>query len=822
MFILKIFYMLFSWNLLKRYINIKDDPKQIANYLTLKTCEIEEIITRKVPEDVVIAYVTSCKKHPDADKLFVTSVDCWEKWIFQIVTWAENIKKDIYVPVALEWAYLPEKDLKIKSVKMRGLDSNGMICSKEELWIQEDLDLHGIWILDEDLNDLSKKDLWKPLSHKIPFIDNFIFDIDNKTLTNRPDLTWHLGQAIDLYAIYKVFDKQKIYMNDVSNILKQFANTNIFEIIEHSKQSDKKVFLDTPKARSYVALDIQDIKVKKSWFKERLELVDLWEQTVNNYVDFSNLFMFLTWQPVHFFDTDKIKGNITVKEAKWWEEFIDLLDKKHILNSWDIIITDDEKILALAWIIWWKSSSITEHTQNITVEIWNFDPIQIRKTWNSHDLRTNAKIRFEKNINPLYTLYSLLLFLDQFKISWLSGNITGLAFAYDKETQWQFTKKVPVDFKELKSFIWVDNLDEEKVNLILSQLWFEVFKDAVKVPYWRSPSDINIKEDVFEEIIRIYGYENISWKDLERNVDYVDYNDQTEIVRLVEQIFIENYNYTLLETYPWFDLDLISKFKELDTDRLYSLQNAISSENKYLRDNLYYNLIWVISKNFRTYDDIKILETWKVFHQDNGEELVLWACSYKKEVKNWKENNIFEFKNIIDDILKNYNLKWLIEYKKEDIEGIAHPKQSAKILLNKQEIWTVFTLHPYYHKEFKFPEKSQITLLQVNLEKLISLRSKAKTKSVQKLEYNTLEDQIVQRDLSFVISKKEDYDKVLFPVWKIKDIKDYEVFDIYDLDNKKSISLKITIKWEKMDNEYINSIMNKVIQAVEKNWWTLR
>jgi len=814
--------MLFSWNLLKRYINIKDEPESIANYLTLKTCEIESIYKRNIPENVVIWYVTFCEKHSNADKLFVTNIDCWDKWTFQIVTWAENIKKDIYVPVALSWTYLPAKDINIKPVNMRWIKSVGMICSKEELWIQEDLHMHGIWILDDDLNTLSKADLWKPIILELPFLNNFVFDIDNKTLTNRPDLTWHLWQAIELYTIYKNFDSSKIYMHNILNIFEQFSNTNIFELLEHANKAEKKVFLDTEKARSYIALEIKDIKVEKSWFKERLELIDLQEKPINNYVDFSNLFMFLTSSPIHFFDADKINWNIVVRQSVWWEKFIDIMWKEHILQVWDVIITDDEKILALAWIIWWFWSGITQHTKNILVEIANFDPIQIRKTWNRLNLRTNAKIRFEKNINPLFSLYSLLLFLDQFKLSWLQWKIWWLSYAYDNETKKLFSKMVNIDFSELKNFIWIDDLDQQKINDILSYLWFSIFKNAVKVPYFRSPADINIKEDIFEELIRIYGYENIHWKNLQKEVEFVDYNPKIQITRLFEEIFVDNYHYTLIETYSWFEEKFVNNFKELNKDTLYSLQNPIAPENKYLRDNLYYNLIQVVEKNFRNYDNIKIFEIWKIFNQEFKEKLVVWACIYKKNVNSWKENNIFELKNIVNDILQKYDIRWLVEYKKENIQGIAHPKQSAKIFLNNQFIWEIFTLHPYYHKEFKFDEKSQITLLQIDLEKLIDFKLDLVIQPIHKIDYNTTQDQIVQRDLSFVIKKDDDYWKILSWIWDIEEIKDYEVFDIYDLEDKKSISLTITIKWENMDNNYINSIMQKAIKAVEKVWWTLR
>ncbi len=816
--------MLFHGNLLKRYINLKDTPKNIANYLTLKTCEIEEIKERKIPDEVVIGYVIKCEKHPDADKLKITEVDCGPKWIFQIVTGADNIKSDIYVPVALPGAYLPAKDLKIKPVKMRGVESNWMICSKEELGISEDLDKHWIWILDEDLNTLSKEDLGKKLADEVPFLNNFIFDIDNKTLTNRPDLTWHLGQAIELNTIYKLLDPEKIYFSNINQVFEIFKNTNIFDVLEHSTKW-KDVYVETSKVRTYLTLQINDIEIKASDFKTRLDLIDLGGESINNWVDFSNLFMYLTSQPIHFFDADKIKGNIVVKEAKGGEKFTDLTWKEHILEKWDIIITDDEKILALGGIIWWAGSEVTKYTKNILVEIANFDPIQIRKTGNRLNLRTDAKIRFEKNISGLFSLYALILFLDQLKLSGLSYTLGGLSYFYDESIKGLFNKWIDIDFDDLRNFSWTE-ISDEKIKFILENLWFDLVpidksKYKVKVPAWRSPADINIKEDLYEEVIRIYGYENIWGKSLERNMEYVPFNEKTDILRQVEQISVEDFHFTLLETYSWFDLNLVRKIKEIDTSDLFSLQNPTAPENKYLRDTLFFNLLGVVEKNFREFDNIRVVETWKVFNQNFKEKLVAGFMIYRKQVNNWKDNNIFVLKNLLQKILNNYGLKGLLEYKPIE-RDITHPKQNADILLNKQKIGEIYTLHPYYHKNLKIPEKAQITYLELDLEKLIELKNKLKSKPIQKVKYYTLEDQIVKRDLSFVIPKSDNYWKIIYAIKKINQIIDVEVFDIYDLGESKSISLTISIYGEKMTSEDINSVMDKAIKEVEKVWWKLR
>ena len=181
--------MLFSTNLLKRYISLDIEPKDLMSNMTLHACEVEQILERKLPELLVIGYVTETQKHPNADTLVVCQINCGHHGNYQICTAADNIAPDMYVPVALPGCYLPAIDLTIGERKMRGEESNGMICAKIELGIDEDADLHGIWILSEDFDDLTPADLGITLSKKYEWLNNTILDVDNKTINNRPDLT---------------------------------------------------------------------------------------------------------------------------------------------------------------------------------------------------------------------------------------------------------------------------------------------------------------------------------------------------------------------------------------------------------------------------------------------------------------------------------------------------------------------------------------------------------------------------------------------------------------------------------------------------------
>jgi len=834
--------MYYSLNLLKKYISISDDIKSIWDNLTLKTCEIEEIISRKIPKDVVIWKVTQLGKHSDADKLFVCQIDCGDAGQYQIVTWWENIKEWFYVPVALPWCYLPEIDLKIEPRQMRWLDSNWMICSKNEIWIKEDLEYHWIWLLNEDFVDLSDEDLWKPLAEKYPWLENDILDVDNKTLTNRPDLTGHFGIAVELNSIYSTFGPNYLKYNKASDYIKNFEDTNILELLQNSNKSQKKVVAQSDWVLTYILLEISDVEVKNASFYSRTLLSDLKMNPRNNWVDFSNLFVYLTGQPVHFFDADKLEWNIIVRDAKDGEEFVDLFDNKHILNSGDIVICDEKKILALAGVIGWWSSGVDESTKNIAIEIANFDAVRIRKTGTRLWLRTDAELRYEKTISPIYSLYALIFMLDEIKyfakdlgkytIWWLDYYIKEKAGILEMRN-----KKIKIDLSEVQKFIFGEEKDwfEDIARAILKGLGFKHKWDEFVVPVWRWTDDINIKQDLFEEIVRIYGYDNVWYKDIVNNVNYVKFTDDVKINREIEKICVDQLGFDQIETHPWIHDDLLQLF-DVDVKKLFSLKNPAVPEISHFRDSLFYSMLNGFEKNFRFFDNIKFFEIGKVWqktveHFDWKDQrkdfeklnMILWI--YSKSTTSWKQDKILELKWHLAVLFKKLEIEWNLEYRLTT-ETKFHPKKQWEIYLNGDKIGVVASLHPMYYEYFKFPEKAEIVFAELDVYKLQNLYFSKKDNFGQS-NYETLTDQIVFRDLSFVIDKKDNFGQVITAIQNITQIKDIQVFDIYQWENlsqdKKSISVKIKIAWDgKMKTEDINKIMDRAISEVEKVWGKLR
>lgn len=828
--------MKYSLDLLKKFISINDDIESIANKFTLKTVEVEEIIQRKIDKNIVIWKIKSVEKHPDADKLNICIVDCGNKWEYQIICGGINVADWIYVPTALPGAYFPKVDMKIEARKMRWVESNGMICSKAELEIQEDIDTHWIWDMQKDLDDLTDEDLWKPLVEKYSWLESKVIDVDNKWLTNRPDLTGHFGMAIELNAIY---ENDKISFNKVGEYFDTFKSTNIVDLLNSKEKTKIGLKSQTDNLNTYILMELNDINVSDSSFFTRMQIMDLSSKPISNWVDFSNLFMNITGQPVHFFDADKVKWNIIVRQAKKWEKFVDLFEKEQELIETDMVIADDEKILALAGVVWWIDSWVTKNTKNILVEIANFNPLSVRKTWVRLWLRTDAELRYEKNINPAYSMYVFILFLDLIKYYqkdlW-KYTIWWLSYYTKTEDVSYIQNRINIEQEKMEKFIFGKSKDWFKSNSdsILRWLWFEINGTIIWVPFWRSPDDINIVEDIYEEVARIYGYENIESTPLMAEIELSKTSTLVKLIRKIEETFVRNFKFNQVETYPWVWWKNLELF-DVKTDNLYNFKNPIDLDKPFLRDNLDYILINYIYKNSKFFEEFKIFDIGRVWSKlwDKKqisqfademvwEKLQLSAMYYQKSNKSWENDWLLVAKWEIEKLFKDLWLKLNIEYVKTDKKAY-HPKKQWNILYDWNIVWFIWTTHPLVLKENKLSETSDLVYVSLDLESIDIHINKVEFKPEW---YETLQDQIVWRDLCFVIDESEDYANVLNIVKNIDGVSDLDVFDLYKWENlekwKKSIAFKIKIKWENMQTEYINEIMKKAINEVEKIWAKLR
>ena len=859
--------MLFSTNLLKKYISLDIAPQDLMSTMTLHACEVEHITERKLPDLVVVWYVLSTTKHPNADTLTICQLDCGAHGQYQICTAADNIRADIFVPVALPGCYLPAIDLTIWARKMRWEDSNGMICAKVELGINEDADQHGIWIMDEDFTDLEKTDLWISLTTKYPWLDNTILDVDNKTITNRPDLTGLLGMAIEMRAIFSSLklrhpelvegshsvrdsssplrspqnDALTIKHQNITHILAEHTPARALELLNHATVSKQEVDIQTNKCGAYIALELSGITVRKSPFYDRLSMIDSGLTPKWNWIDFTNLFANLIGQPVHAFDADKITGPIVVRQANDGEKFIDLKGTEHTLIAQDIVIADDKGILALAGVIGWLESWVTIDTKRIIMEIAHFDPVAVRRTSVRLGVRTDAVLRFEKTLNPCLTLTAFSLMLDLLKqYQFMLGDYTVAWVNYsigdDAWLEALHGKHIPFDIERCNWLIRWDNEDRQQLmKQLLELLWCTLSGDQVSIPRWRWPDDINISEDLYEEVARLYGYNRIEPLPTKDPVAYVPFQRGVKINRIIEHTLVHNYTVDQLQTYPWCDESFFD-ILWYDRTQLVQLINTTSPELSYLRPSLIPNLLIAAQKNSKVYDQFSLFDTGQTrnksetrsryLNKQSFETTKLWLVSYNKNVTNWKDDTLLIVKAMIEGLCDTLGLQGEIEYRQTNYPWY-HPKKQWEIVYNSIVIWTLAQLHPTILESLKIDSIAQVVVTEIALEALEQIIDTQWYSFQTDGQYQTIQDQILTRDLCFVIDKQEEVGKIIDIVRHVSWVHKVEVLDLYQWEHlpkdKKSVTLTLTILWDgTWTTDQINTVLNTAIIEVEKVGGKLR
>lgn len=820
--------MKFSKNLLSKFVNISDNIEDLCNNLTLKSFEVEWIESRILPELLVIWKCTSVSKHPDADKLNVCQVDCWSHGIFQILTGGENIAADKFVPVALPWCTLPHIWLEILPRKMRGMESNGMICSKWEIGINEDEENHWIWLLEEDFSDLTDADIGKALSEKYPRLADDIFEVKNIAIANRSDLTWHMWLAYEVSAIY---NQEMVSYGDL------FAKPEL--------PAWQKTITDQTNwlLRNYHIVEIENAAIKKSNFSIRTMCRDFEVIPRNSRVDYSNISMNISCQPLHFFDKDKIDGDVYISLANDGEEFVDLFGQSHTLTSNDIVIKDNSKTIALAWVMWWLNSSIDENTKNILVEIANFDPIYIRKTATRLNLRSDASGRFEKNINPFWTTKCanmLVNELSQYKSYYSSDmwdyNIVWLTSYENSDLIIEFEHAMDINVTTVNEFIFGEQsedyfLSAEDIVNILTKLWFEceTSEETITVtsPSWRN--DISNLQDIYEEIARIYGYDNIPENQFLGKISSPNQTNIYTVNRKSEDFWLAN-KYNQVETYPRIsDSDIVRYGFDNPDCKLIKMYNTVDEKNSHLRPAISPSLVNNIINNHKFYDNIKIFDIAKTYiYKDcshNDQANIFWniagtaehfwvaIASYSNKSSDRKSDNTLSLKSEIKNYINKLGITWEIKFVKSS-ENHFHPNKQATIYIWETAVGGMGQIHPLILDESKLPSDSDLAVVELNLSLICDLIS---NEFVQPVYYNQ-QDQLVDRDLSFVMPTSFDYGLVLAAAKSVTDVIDVKVFDIYQIDSlTKSIGIKIYILGDgTWTTDQINAVMANCRTEVEK------
>ncbi len=775
-----------SYNVLKKYKNDLKSEEELAQDIIMHTAEVEDIILKwENLKNVIIWEVKTCEKHPDSDKLNCTTVEVnWET--YSIVCWAPNVRAWIKVPVAMVWAQLTP-DFKIAKTKIRWVVSEWMICSEDELWL---VDERQEWIL-----ELPE---WAPLwmsAREYFKIDDAILEIDNKAINHRPDLFSHIWILREIYAIYgEKFDYK--YSN---RDFKWLDNVDI----------ENKIKDVVPR---YIAAKVQNVENIESpqYIKDILSSAEVDSKWL--LVDVSNYSLYLYGQPTHCFDADKIKWKIEIRYAKDWEKFIALNDNEYELNSQDIVIADSEKILALGWIIWWKSSAVSNETKNIIIESAKFEQSVIRKTWKRLWIRTDSLNVFEKDIVNWLQIHWLSLIVDE-----LEKNIDWIKIKEYTDINNNPEKNIEIDYDVsfLNNLIW-KSYSEEDILKILDNLWITKNWNKLNIPFWRK--DLNFKADIAEEIARITWYNKIQSTIPEINLWAVTQSNLYKLKNDTRKFFTDNWFFDIYN-YSFLNQDIMEKCLD-NTENLISMKNALSEELTHLRWSLIPNLLDTVEKNQINFENIKVFEIEKTFikkDENNIKETL---------VISWlnKSNNIwyYETQEIISNFLKSV---WIFKFEfttPENIPSFAHKWRTAELIIRWKSVWYIWEISPKVLNNFDIKDRYWFFEIDAILieDALYSIK---KYKEISTYQENNF-------DLNFVVPKKLESSKIKSTIEKSDNslINKVKIIDIYENKEKlwenRSITFKIYIQSmdKTLDDKDKAVIIEKIIKNVEKIGWELR
>ncbi|HKL47325.1 MAG TPA: phenylalanine--tRNA ligase subunit beta, partial [Candidatus Izemoplasmatales bacterium] len=678
-----------SLNWLSDYIKKPIDQFKLEENYNLKSQEVAGLYPLVDAKKLVIGYVESCVQHDNADKLKVCQVNVGDEQL-QIICGAPNVDADQKVIVALPGAVLPG-NFKIKKAKIRGVVSNGMICSLDELGVQDfDKTEQGIYVLDRDA---------KPGDDPLEYmgLDDWVLDLD--LTANRPDLLSMRGVAYDVKAMLDV---------DISFHQPMVERT--------SSKADLVISTETDDAPMYYGQLIKNIKVKDSpyWLKARLLSAGV--RPINNVVDITNYVMLEYAQPLHAFDYNKINSNtIRVRKANENEVILTLDEVERKLLTSDIVITDGEKPIALAGVMGGLETEVDHTTTTILLESAIFDPVSVRKTSKRLALKSESSSRFEKGINHRLTKEALDRACELF-VKFADGFLEG----------------EPSYYNQIKDHKQVITLSLEKLNQVTGHDFTDdIVKDLLRrldFSYESKPGEYRINvpsrrigfesyQDIIEEIVRIYGYNQIGVTLPETPTE--GKLSQKQVFKrnirnfFAQKGFFETYTYSLTSLEKAVQYDL----KDFETVKI---MNPITQEREYLRHSTIPALTEVLTYNVaRKIDDVFLFEMGKCYQKDQERELISGLLHGKYQHSLWqKDNNEADFylmKGLLENLFNTFNIQDVDVKLPSETRVNLHPGIAAELYIGQHKLGWMGKLHPKAEKNI---DVSNVFVFELSLDVL--------------------------------------------------------------------------------------------------------
>ena len=795
-----------SLNWIKKYVDLpaKLTPSQIAYDLTLRTVEVESVedVSAKF-HDIVVGKILEIKKHPNADLLKVCIVDIGEDKPVQIVCGGSNLYENEMVVVSKPGAEVywhgEGEPVVIKETKMRGEDSYGMICAASEVFLDKLFPPKD----DHEIVDLKGIDC-KPGDSiaKITCMEDTVLEIDNKSLTNRPDLWGHYGIARELSAIYDV-------------PLKPLPKSSIRKDLPKYQVEIK----EPEKCNRYVAVLMDGVYEKDSPMWMKAALINAGMRPISAIVDITNYVMMAVGQPLHAFDKTHVEGEkIVVRNAKKNEKLL-LLDHNTIdLTEDDLVIADTNEAMALAGIRGGAKDSILPDTKGIVLEVANFTAGTIRKTGKRFDEKTDASIRYEKNIDTERVNDGVALALDLFKELFPDSKVVAYNDVYPIHTE-NSVIDISQEFLDVRLG---KVLSKETILKVLTSLGYKVtYKDNnyhVVVPIWRYTGDVSIKDDVMGDIARLLSFESFEAKPLPVNFTSAVHQNDVLLERRLREYLAYRCGFNEIFTYPWID-DKYIKAARIDITKSIKLATPPAPELAILRSSLVPGMLEAIAKNLRYYDNFKMFEmaqTYEVgeYHESTEDEtLPIHKKLLTGSIVGKDASSIFyEVKGVIEE-MASYNHMGKLEFVKGDKPSWADVNAYLNITCNGKVIGKMGLLSVASMSEAKI-KRTNVALFELNVNSLEPLASRTN-------EFKHLPElPLVEKDLSLLVDETVTWEEIASTIKnKVKELEFIEEYRGNQVpDGKKSIMLRVKIGNDTttMTAEEITKVMDGLIKSLNK------
>ncbi|HEY4539041.1 MAG TPA: phenylalanine--tRNA ligase subunit beta [Faecalibacter sp.] len=793
-----------SYNWLKTYIDTEVSLDEISAVLTNIGLEVEGVEkvggAKEYLETVVVGKVLETQPHPNADKLKVTKIDLGDGQATQIVCGAPNVAAGQTVPVATIGTVFPG-DFKIKKSKIRGEESFGMICSEVELGIGEDNS--GILVMDDALV------AGTPLS--TIFVEEEDHLIEIGLTPNRADAMSHFGVARDLYAAFKA--------REINGSFTSY-NVDAYPTTDFGANPIAIEVADTEAAPRYAGVYLKNVTVKESpdWLKTKLRTIGL--SPINNVVDITNFILHDLGQPLHAFDADKIQGNkVTVKKLAEGTKFTTLDGVERTLKGHELMICNENAPMCMAGVFGGQDSGITAETKNVFLESAYFEPVTIRKGAKAHGLNTDASFRFERGIDPTITVDALkkaVMMLVELADAEIASNITDL---YPTPIE-NFT--FDLRLAKVKALLGVE-IPEATIKTILGALDIKILNEnngtlSIEVPAYRV--DVQREVDIIEDILRIYGYDNIEIPS-KFSFSYVPTTsidpEKTEDF-VARQLTAAGFNEAMNNSLTKKEYENVFFYPEGES---VEMLNPLSADLAVMRRTLLNGLLENVAFNVnRRNTNVKLFEFGKIYRKLNSayEEQrclgIVLSGNYTSEswTGNLRKASFADLKGLVQQIF----VRLKIEITAEKAANNDNYTDGIEIFHNEVALGTIGIINKKLAK--KIGVSQEVYFAQLNWDAILTLANE------QKLTYKEISKfPSSRRDLALLLDNTVKYEELYLAARSVKTnlLKDINLFDVYEGDKlpagKKSYALSFMIQDENktLSDQEIDGVMNKLIKVYQ-------